>query len=90
MVSELAPILRARNKLTHALLQPPPPFPSSFAELSSCQFTDQLAVLLETGQAKSLIKNGPRPEDDDEEEEIEGTVGGDEFDAFADDAGGEY
>ena len=60
-------------------------------ELSACQFTDQLTILQERGEGrKHLVKNGDRPEDPDEEEEITADVGGDEFDAFADDAGGEY
>jgi len=51
------------------------------------QFEEQLRRVVD---GESLLKNGPRPEDEDDEE-IECEVGGDEFDAFADDAGeGDY
>jgi len=51
------------------------------------QFIEQLRRV-QAGE--DLISNGPRPEDEDEEEEITGAVGGDEFDAFADGDGADY
>jgi len=50
------------------------------------QFEEQLRRFTE---GEALIANGPRPEDEDDEE-ISCDVGGEEFDAFADGDGNDY
>jgi len=57
--------------------------------LAQGQFEEQLRRYVE---GEKLLNNGPRPEGEgDDEEEISVEVGGDEFDAFADDDGtGDY
>jgi len=51
------------------------------------QFEEQLRRVVDS---EKLLNNGARP-DDGEDEEISCDVGGDEFDAFADDDGtGDY
>jgi hypothetical protein len=61
--------------------------------LEANQFLDQLDLVVENrGSAKGvLVKNGPTPEDDCDEEDT-GDLGGvqDELDAFADEGTGDY
>ena len=61
--------------------------------LENNQFVDQLDLIIENrGSAKTFVKNGPTPEDDASEEEIQGgdDTAGDDLDAFADEGTGDY